>query len=50
MTEPLIPKHGGCRKLKSFQVAELVYDVTFRFCDRFIEKRSRTGGPIPERR
>jgi four helix bundle suffix protein len=40
--EPLIPKHGGYRKLKSFQVAQLVYDVTARFCDRYIEKRSRT--------
>lgn len=42
MTEPLIPKHGGYRKLKSFQIAELVYDVTVRFCDRFIDRRSRT--------
>ncbi len=40
--EPLIPKHGGYRKLKSFQIAQLVYDVTVRFCDRCIEKRSRT--------
>jgi four helix bundle suffix protein len=40
--EPLIPLHGGYRKLKSFQVAQLVYDVTVRFCDRYIEKRSRT--------
>src|SRR2546428_3455029 len=40
--EPLIPLHGGYRKLKSFQVAQLVYDVTARFCDRYIEKRSRT--------
>jgi four helix bundle suffix protein len=40
--EPLIPNHGGYRKLKSFQVAQLVYDVTVRFCDRYIEKRSRT--------
>ena len=40
--EPLIPKHGGYRKLKSFQVAQLVYDVTVRFCDRYIAKRSRT--------
>jgi four helix bundle suffix protein len=40
--EPLIPKHGGYRNLKSFQVAQLVYDVTARFCDRYIEKRSRT--------
>ena len=41
-SEPLIPKHGGYRKLKSFQLAQLVYDVTVRFCDRYIEKRSRT--------
>lgn len=42
MAVPLIPKHGGYRKLKSFQIAELVYDVTVRFCDRFIDRRSRT--------
>lgn len=38
----LIPKHGGYRKLKSFQLARLVYDVTVRFCDRYIDKFSRT--------
>lgn len=42
MREPLIPKHGGYRKLRSFQVAQLVYDVTVRFCDRYIDRRSRT--------
>ena len=41
-TEKLIPPHGGYRKLKSFQVAQLAYDVTVRFCDRYIDKRSRT--------
>ena len=40
--EPLIPKHGGYRKLKSFQVAQLAYDVTVRFCDRYVDRRSRT--------
>ncbi|MEI6278980.1 MAG: four helix bundle suffix domain-containing protein [Verrucomicrobiae bacterium] len=40
--EPLIPKHGGYRKLKSFQVAQLAYDVTVRFCDRYISPKSRT--------
>lgn len=40
--EPLIPKHGGYRSLKSFQIAQLVYDVTVRFCDRYIDRRSRT--------
>src|SRR4051812_49943332 len=40
--EPLIPKHGGYRKLKSFRVAQLVYDVTVRFCERYVDRRSRT--------
>ena len=40
--EPLIPEHGGFRKLKSFQLARLIYDVTVRFCDRYVERRSRT--------
>ena len=40
--EPLIPKHGGYRKLKSFQLAQLVYDLTVRFCDRYLDRRSRT--------
>ncbi len=38
----LLPKHGGYRRLKSFQVAQLVYDVTLRFCERFIDRNSRT--------
>lgn len=38
----LIPKHGGYRKLKSFQVAQLVYDITVRFCDRYVNRFSRT--------
>jgi four helix bundle suffix protein len=42
MAEKLIASHGGYRRLKSFQVAELVYDVTVRFCDRYIDRRSRT--------
>jgi len=42
MNNSLIPPHGGYRKLKSFQHAELVYDATVTFCDRFIDQRSRT--------
>ncbi|MCX6909728.1 MAG: four helix bundle suffix domain-containing protein [Verrucomicrobia bacterium] len=38
----LLPPHGGYQKLRSFQTARLVYDGTLVFCDRFIEKRSRT--------
>jgi four helix bundle suffix protein len=40
--EPLIPKHGGYRKLRSFQLAQLLYDVTVRFCERYVERGSRT--------
>ncbi len=40
--EGLIPPHGGYRKLKTFQLAELIYDVTVRFCDKYIDRRSRT--------
>jgi len=42
MTESLIAHHGGYRGLKSFQVARLVHDVSVRFCERYIDKRSRT--------
>ena len=38
----LIPMHGGYRHLKSFELAQLIYDVTVRFCARYIDKRSRT--------
>ncbi len=36
----LIPR--GYRKLKGFQIAQLVYDATMHFCDKYIDKRSRT--------
>lgn len=38
----LIPPHGGYRKLKSFQIAQLAYDVTVRFVERYVDKYSRT--------
>lgn len=41
-TLSLLLPHGGYRKLKSFVVARLVYDLTARFCDRYISLRSRT--------
>lgn len=40
--EKLIVKHGGYRNLKSFQVAQLIYDVTVRFAERYVDKFSRT--------
>ncbi len=43
MNEPLIPKHGGYRNLKSFKLAQLVYDLTVQFADDHIDRRSRTN-------
>lgn len=40
--ESLIPVHGGYRHLRGFQIAQLAFDVTVRFCDRYISLRSRT--------
>jgi four helix bundle suffix protein len=40
--ESLIPKHGGYRNLKTFQVGQLIYDMTVRFVDQYIDKFSRT--------
>lgn len=33
---------GGYRELRSFQVTTVIYDATVSFCDRFVDKRSRT--------
>lgn len=33
---------GGYRKLRSFQAATIIYDATVSFCERFLDKRSRT--------
>jgi restriction system protein len=38
----LIEAHGGYRNLKSYQMSEIVYDATIAFCNRHIDKRSRT--------
>jgi four helix bundle suffix protein len=33
---------GGYRRLRSFQAVTIIYDATVRFCERFMDKRSRT--------
>ncbi len=38
----IVVPHGGYEQLKSYQTAEIVYDATAAFCDRFISIRSRT--------
>jgi hypothetical protein len=38
----IIPPHGGYEDLLSFQKSRIVFDGTVCFCERFIDKRSRT--------
>ena len=40
--ERLLPAHGNYRELRSFQKAEIVYDLTYRFCERFMRRGDRT--------
>jgi four helix bundle suffix protein len=42
MSTGFIPAHGGYGKLLSYRKAEVVYDITFSFCSRFLERRDRT--------
>jgi four helix bundle suffix protein len=37
-----LPPRGNYRALLSYQKAEIVYDITFRFCGRFLKKGDRT--------
>jgi four helix bundle suffix protein len=40
--ERLLPPRGDYRTLISFQKAEIVYDITFRFAHKFLSKGDRT--------
>ena len=40
--EGFIPPHGGYQNLLAYQKALVVYDATVYFCERFIDKKSRT--------
>jgi four helix bundle suffix protein len=37
-----IPSHGYYQNLLSYQKAEVVYDLTFHFCERFLKRGDRT--------
>src|SRR5256884_2376577 len=37
-----VPPHGNYRELLSYQKAEVVYDITYRFCQRFLQRGDRT--------
>lgn len=38
----IILPHGNYAELLSYQKAEVVYDLTFRFCERFLKRGDRT--------
>jgi len=38
-----IPKHGGYKNLIAFQKAEIVYDGTYYFCQKYFPKYDRTS-------
>lgn len=42
MKENFIPRHGGYKRLISYQKAEIVYDATIYFTNRFFCSRDRT--------
>jgi four helix bundle suffix protein len=42
MSEGFIPPHGGYHNLLSYRKAEIVYDATVFFCERYIDRFSRT--------
>ena len=37
-----LPPRGDYRMLLSYRIAEIVYDITFRFCQRFLKRGDRT--------
>lgn len=45
-TDGFIPQHGGYRNLFSYQKAEIIYDGTVYFTNRFFNKYDRTIGQM----
>ena len=41
-SESIIPKHGGYKKLLSYQKAELIFDITVHFCKKYVPFSDRT--------
>ena len=41
-TSGFLPKTGNYRNLLSYRKAEVLYDFTFRFCERFLKRGDRT--------
>lgn len=45
-TSGFIPPHGDYENLLSYQKAELIYDITFRFCHKYLRRGDRTIGQM----
>lgn len=42
MDHGFIPRYGGYRNLVVYRIAEIIYDFTFRFCNKYVKKQGRT--------
>ena len=42
MDDGFIPPHGGYESLLSYRKSTIIYRLTFRFCERFLDRRDRT--------
>ncbi|MDE5930124.1 MAG: four helix bundle suffix domain-containing protein [Muribaculaceae bacterium] len=42
MSDTFIPQRGFYRKLRAYRVAEIIYDVTYIFAQRFLTRGDRT--------
>ena len=42
MPETLIPTRGNYKKLLSYQKADAIFQLTFYFCERYLQKGDRT--------
>jgi four helix bundle suffix protein len=38
----ILPPHGNYQELLSYQMAKVVFDITFKFCSRFLRRGDRT--------
>ena len=43
MSESLLPKHGGYKNLLTYQLAELIFDITVLFCEKYVPVSDRTN-------
>ncbi|NUM52329.1 MAG: four helix bundle protein [Candidatus Hydrogenedentes bacterium] len=45
-TQRLLPKRGNYRKLITYRKAEVIFDITYHFCERFLRFPDRTIGQM----